>query len=290
MRITASPTVSASRRHCGFRNDDGMPGFRQVVILFDIVGGDDVFLGHQGRFGCSFLAMVIAQAPLVTPKLLGDPFRCNVEGGIGIARLPAPMHLYVAADMDRNIGADHAALALRRDHHGGIDRVVEIFLDGFREPGLNMTAERFADVYLFSRNRNLHQKNFFSAAVSGTSAGPEIPGPTAMGRERRRNLGLGTGSVNHPVWHPVWHLLFPFPDRLSAQGMRHLSRQGDWRRHICSAFSRRLWTDEGICMDSRYLATVRRATSTPASRKIETSLSSDRTLSIDSESISALIR
>ena len=55
-------------------------------------------------------------------------------------------------------------------------------------------------------------------------------------------------------------------------------------------FSRRRWTEDGIRIASRYLATVRLAISTPVSCNNDTILSSERTFLGSSESINCRIR
>src|ERR1700680_3880125 len=57
-----------------------------------------------------------------------------------------------------------------------------------------------------------------------------------------------------------------------------------------TCLSRRRCTEEGIRIASRYFATVRRAMSMPAARNLSTMVSSDRTSSGRSASISCLIR
>src|SRR5260370_507681 len=57
-----------------------------------------------------------------------------------------------------------------------------------------------------------------------------------------------------------------------------------------ACLSRRRWTEDGIRMASRYLATVRRAILMPASRKCSTIVSSDIMSCTDSASTSCLMR
>jgi len=57
-----------------------------------------------------------------------------------------------------------------------------------------------------------------------------------------------------------------------------------------ACFSRRRWTEDGIRMASRYLATVRRAMSMPESRRTFTIVSSERTSLAGSSSMSLRMR
>src|ERR1700685_482112 len=74
-------------------------------------------------------------------------------------------------------------------------------------------------------------------------------------------------------------------------GPEPLARNDD-SAHPAAAlcFSRRRCTDEGMRIASRYLATVRRAISMPASRSFSTMVSSDKTSLAGSASINCLMR
>ena len=87
--------------------------------------------------------------------------------------------------------------------------------------------------------------------------------------------------------------LFPLIELGSAPARVNASRRcalsNDAAHKACS-FSRRRWTEDGMRIASRYLATVRRAMSMPALRSSSTIESSDSTLSALSSSIICLMR
>ena len=84
---------------------------------------------------------------------------------------------------------------------------------------------------------------------------------------RRNDRGVGRAATGPPLRNQA--------DRLTRSAMR---------------FSRRRWTEEGMRIASRYLATVRRAMSMPSPFSFSTILSSDRTSAGASASISCLMR
>ena len=67
----------------------------------------------------------------------------------------------------------------------------------------------------------------------------------------------------------------PRPNRFSLGMFRQRSMR-PCRQTAAACLSRRRWTEDGMRIASRYLATVRRAMSTPASRRSSTIVSSDR--------------
>jgi len=157
-------------RHCCFSNDDGIVRIRDLFVIFAILCDEDISLGKHRRFFRSFLAMVVAQAPFVAPRLLGNALGGYFERRVSVARLFTTMHLDVPSHMDRNIGAKRTAFPLSGEYDSGIHRLIEVIFDCFRQPGFYMAAKSIAYVDLFSCYGNLHQSIFFSAAILGPLA------------------------------------------------------------------------------------------------------------------------
>src|SRR5687768_9274948 len=82
----------------------------------------------------------------------------------------------------------------------------------------------------------------------------------------------------------------PPPPKSRAASPSMLGESCNARQAERKDFSRRRWTEDGIFNDSRYLATVLRAMSTPSFLSTATSWSSDSTASAGSLSISSLMR
>ena len=198
----------------------------------------------RGAEALRLRAMMIAEPALVAAHALGEVVDRQIESGIGLVRGFLRMHQDAATDMDRDIGTEQMRL-LRKDD-SCLDRIAEIFSDGVVERLRDVGPQRLSDVDVLTFDRQIHglcpTDGFNAAQLSRWPFGLQPSCPSDG----------GPGPYVPP------------PPKSRAASPPILGESCNAPQAERKDFSRRRWTEDGIFNDSRYLATVRRAMSTPS--------------------------
>src|SRR5579864_235509 len=216
--------------------------------------GDDIACGIDRGPVVEALGAMLFEPAMIAAQPFLDPQRRLVGAGIGVGRHAFGVQRDLGIEMNGAFGAEAEAVP-RQGQVPGI-AAVEILGHGLGDAVADAVAQGRADVEVLSGNAKCHASLRYSTI------------PASL------ELCIGTGGVN------------------ACRVEHRMAPRNDEQAHPAAAlcFSRRRCTDDGMRIASRYLATVRRAMSMPASRSLSTMVSSERTSLDGSASINCLMR